>query len=44
LQRKPTGPLQWFGGDLDEGQFLQTMAQEGRLIYEFDVHHAYGVH
>ena len=42
MQAKPTGPLQWFGGELDEEQFLQTMAQEGRLIYEFDVHHAYG--
>jgi Pyridoxamine 5'-phosphate oxidase len=44
MQGKPAGPLQWFGGELDDEQFLQTMAQEGRLIYEFDVHRAYGMH
>ena len=42
MQGKPTGPLQWFGRDLDEEQFIGTMAEEGRLIYEFDVQRAFG--
>ena len=41
---KPSGPLQWFGGSLDEHEFLRRMSEEGRLIYEFDVHHSYGLH
>jgi len=43
MQGKPTGPVSWFGGDLDEAAFLQTMADEGRVIYEFAVHKAYGM-
>ena len=42
-QNKPTGPLSWFAGELDDEQFLQTMVDEGRLIYEFDVQRAYGL-
>jgi hypothetical protein len=44
MQGRPTGPLSWFGGELTEEQFLQSMADEQRLIYQFDVHHAYGLH
>jgi len=44
MQHQPAGPIQWFGRDLTEDQFLETMAKEGRLIYEFDVDRAYGVH
>lgn len=44
VQGKPTGPLSWFGGDLSEDDFLRTMVDEGRVIYEFDVHRAYGMH
>jgi hypothetical protein len=44
MQGKPSGPLQWFGGSLDEHEFLRRMSEEGRLIYEFDVHHSYGLH
>jgi hypothetical protein len=44
MQGKPLGPLQWFGGNLEEDQFLRTMSDEGRLIYEFDVHRSYGLH
>lgn len=44
MQRRPTGPLSWFGGELDEEEFLQAMVEEKRLIYEFDVRHAYGLH
>ena len=44
MQGKPSGPLQWFGGNLDEDEFLRRMSEEGRLIYEFDVHRSYGLH
>lgn len=43
MQDKPTGSVSWFGGELDEEQFLQTMVEEGRLIYEFDVRRACGL-
>ena len=42
MQDRPDGPLSWFGGELDENAFLQAMAEEHRLIYEFDVHRSYG--
>jgi hypothetical protein len=44
MQNAPEGPLSWFGSELDESAFLATMADEGRLIYEFDVHRSYGMH
>ena len=44
MQDKPTGPLSWFGGDLEEAEFLNQMAAEHRLIYEFEPHHTYGLH
>jgi hypothetical protein len=43
MQDKPSGPLSWFGGELAEEDFLRTMVDEQRLIYEFEVHHAYGL-
>jgi hypothetical protein len=43
MQGKPTGPLQWFGGALDEGPFLEPMVQEQRLIFQFEVQHVYGL-
>jgi len=43
MQGKSTGPLQWFGGELDEGAFREAMVQEQRLIFQFEVHHAYGL-
>jgi hypothetical protein len=43
MQGKPTGPLSWFGGELDEATFLQTMVDERRVIYEFDVRRSYGM-
>jgi hypothetical protein len=43
MQDRPTGPLSWFGSELDEQRFLQTMSDEQRLIYELDVHHSYGL-
>ncbi|HMC52072.1 MAG TPA: pyridoxamine 5'-phosphate oxidase family protein [Acidimicrobiales bacterium] len=44
MQGKPAGPLSWFGGELGEEEFLQTMVDERRLIYEFEVHHTYGLY
>jgi hypothetical protein len=44
MQDKATGPLSWFGKELDEPDFLQTMIDEGRVLYQFDVQHAYGMH
>ena len=43
LQGEPTGALSWFGGELEEDEFRRTMVDEQRVIYEFDVHHAYGL-
>ena len=44
MQAKPEGPLSWFGGELSEEQFLQTMVDEGRLIYQLEVLRTYGMH
>jgi len=44
MQGKPTGPLAWFGGELTEEAFLQTMVDERRVIYEFEAHRTYGMH
>ena len=43
MQHRPTGPLNWFGSELDEEAFRARMAEEGRLIYEFEVVKSYGV-
>src|ERR1700689_772169 len=32
MQGRPSGPLLWFGGELEEETFLRTMVDEGRLI------------
>jgi hypothetical protein len=44
MQQRPSGALSWFGGELSEEEFLQTMAEERRLIYEFEVHRSYGLY
>lgn len=43
LQQRPTGPLSWFGGQMEEPAFLESMAAEGRLIYQFEATRAYGM-
>jgi hypothetical protein len=43
MQKKPTGPLGWFTGNLSEEEFLAAMVDEKRLVYEFDVLRAYGM-
>ena len=44
MQARPDGPLSWFGQELDEEGFLQVMADERRLIYEFSVQRTYGMY
>jgi hypothetical protein len=44
MQNRPTGPLTWFGEELDEKGFLDRMTVEKRLVYQFNVHRAYGLH
>ena len=44
MQGKPSGPLSWFGAELEEDAFRQTMVDEGRVIYEFTVGRSYGLH
>jgi hypothetical protein len=43
MQNRPSGPLSWFGGQLDDDSFLEAMVRERRLIYEFEVRRSYGV-
>lgn len=43
MQNRPTGPLRWFDGEYGDDEFLRLMAEEKRLIYEFDVTRAYGM-
>ena len=44
LQRQSSGPLSWFGRELDEDEFLEVMADERRLIYQFGVQRIYGMY
>jgi hypothetical protein len=43
MQNRPSGPLSWFGSELDEPSFLRAMAEEDRLIYQFEVRRSYGL-
>jgi hypothetical protein len=40
----PAGRMNWFGRDVSEDEFLQIMKDEQRLVYEFEVLRAYGMH
>ena len=40
--RAPKGKVAWFGGMISEEEFLATMLEEQRLVYEFHVKRAYG--
>lgn len=44
MQGNASGPLNWFGRQLTEDEFLEKMVEEGRVVYEFDVHRTYGMH
>ena len=43
MQNRPTGPLLWYGGELDDDAFAARMIEEQRIIYEFEVRHSYGL-
>jgi hypothetical protein len=43
LQGKPDGPLSWFGRELSDEEFVETMTDERRVLYEFDVVRSYGL-
>jgi PPOX class probable F420-dependent enzyme len=43
MQRKPAGPLAWFGRELSEEEFVRTMVDEKRLIYEFEPRRVVGL-
>jgi PPOX class probable F420-dependent enzyme len=38
------GHVAWFGRELTTEEFLQTMVDEQRLIYEFDIKRTYGMY
>lgn len=47
LQQRPTGPLAWHDDnhtevELDDTDFMATVAAEGCLIYQFDIDKTYG--
>jgi hypothetical protein len=42
MQSRPTGPLNWYGDELDEDAFLARMVTEARLVYEFSPVRIYG--
>ncbi|MDQ6798380.1 MAG: pyridoxamine 5'-phosphate oxidase family protein [Actinomycetota bacterium] len=44
MQDRPSGDISWFGKDIGEESFLKLMADEGRLVYEFEVERTYGMH
>jgi hypothetical protein len=43
MQGRDEGRLSWFGSELDEDAFAKAMVDEGRLIYEFEVHRSSGL-
>jgi uncharacterized pyridoxamine 5'-phosphate oxidase family protein len=43
MQNRPAGNLSWFGGEMTPDDFKRAMAEEQRLIYEFDIHRTYGM-
>jgi hypothetical protein len=42
FQNRPEGPVSWFGTNLTEEEFVQTMVKERRILYDFEVLRAYG--
>jgi hypothetical protein len=43
MQGRPDGPIQWFGRELEEDALRQLMVDEGRVVYDFEPLHAYGL-
>jgi len=44
LQDRPSGPLGWMTGELEEEAFVRAMVDEQRLIYDFEVQRTYGLY
>jgi hypothetical protein len=40
----PAGQISWFGRMMSHEEFLKTMVEEQRLIYEFNIVRAYGMY
>jgi hypothetical protein len=40
----PEGKLWWGGAEKTPEEFVETIRQERRLIYDFDIHRAYGLY
>jgi hypothetical protein len=43
IRRSPEGPIEFFGTEYDEQEFRQVLADDGRIIYEFEVLRSSGV-
>lgn len=43
MQGRPVGDLLWNGQEVSDSDFLDAMVREERLIYQFEVHSAYGL-
>jgi len=40
----PEGQINWFGRSIGREEFLKTMVEEQRLIYEFNIVRSYGMY
>src|SRR2546427_13091259 len=40
----PAGQINWFGRTISREEFLETMVEEPRLIYEIEIIRSYGMH
>ena len=40
----PDGQINWFGRTISQEEFLKTMVEEQRLIYEFEIIRSYGMY
>jgi len=40
----PEGQINWFGRTISQQEFLKTMVDEQRLIYEFEIIRSYGMY
>lgn len=43
IRQRPEGPIQFFGTEYEEDEFRKVLADDGRIVYEFDVLRSSGV-
>jgi PPOX class probable F420-dependent enzyme len=43
MQKRSSGPLSWYGRQLEEDAFVEQMVREQRLIYQFEPQRIYGM-